>query len=476
MKHARFETADGTRIMHADGTEPQARDTAGAVLHLLPQLHVDREVIAACPSPRVRCTATLLSPAGHWPMPRELVVRQPLPNQCFLVGGTPDSRYGFLVPLPPELPDTVVVRFEWRFTDAGQIDALCCLGEGLATAVDHTLRLHLQPGGHGQIFSTDIAAWPVDDDADPPFRRQPFAVLSGDRLPLIREDHVSMRVDAQSGVLALDEQVEVPGILLDDIWGFAEFAAERLHEVAQTAVFDPASPGTLAHRANACVELPAEVLVRAVRLARDVPYGPGTPFGGSMAACERHPALQALCGWWNRNAPDPRHRRAGLCSVGLRVRDDGEYWNACHETPNMPVDDVVKAPEIAARVGDGVLVAFHQGQHAATFPEAGGCDLHDVAGTLWQAVGVTEAEVRRGEADEGWYVLSGLAALPDRFPAAWEWLTGIALHGHGQPTDDLPMECSAMPASSGRRSRQDPVAHAGLSKALARLKSRVGKA
>lgn len=441
MKHAGFETADGA--------EPQPWDTTGPVLHLLPQLHVGREVIAACPSPRVRCTATLLSPADGWAMPHDLVVRQPLPNRCFLVAGTADSRYGFLVPLPPELPDTVVVRFEWRFSDAGQADALCRLG--VVVAIDHTLRLRPQPGGHGQVFSTDAAAWPVDDDAEPPFRRQPFAVLSADRLPAAREGNVFTRVDAQSGVLVLDEQVDVLGILLGDIWGFDEFEAECLHEVRQTAVFDPTSPGTLAHRANACVGMPAEVLVRAVRLARDVPYGPDTAYAGSMAACERHPALLALCGWWNRNAPELRHRRAGLCSVELRVRDDGEYWNSYHETPNMPVDGLAKTPEITARVGDIVLIAFHQGQHAARFPEAGGCDLHDVAGGLWQTVGVTEAEVRCGEADEGWYVLSGLAALPDRFPAAWDWLTGAAMHDHGQPADDLRVERRVMSAFSGRR-------------------------
>ena len=447
MKHARLETADGT--------EPQPWDTASPVLHLLPQLHVGRDVIAACPSPRVRCTATILSPDARWPLPHELVVRQPLPNRCFLVAGTPDSRYGFLVPLPPELPDTVVVRFEWRFTDAGQADALRRLGDGAATVVDHTLRLRLRlrPGGHGQVFSTDTAAWPVDDGAEAPFRRQPFAVLSGDRLPAAREGNASVWMDAQSGVLVLDEQVDVPGILLSDIWGFAEFEAECLHEIGQTTVFDPASPGTLAHRANACVEMPAEILARAVRLARDIPYGRHTPYHGSMAACERHPALAALCGWWNSNAPDPRHRRAGLCSVELRVRDDGEYWNAYHETPNMPVDNPVKTPEIAARVGDVVLVAFHQGQHAATFPEAGGCALHDVAGNPWQTVGVTEAEMRCGEADEGWYVLSGLAALPDRFPAAWDWLTGNALRGHEQPADGPSGDCRATPASSGRRPR-----------------------
>ena len=473
MKHARLETADGSRIVRADGTEPQPWDTASPVLHLLPQLHVSRDVIAVCPSPRIRCTATLLSPAARWPMPHELVVRQPLPNRCFMVAGTPDSRYGFLVPLPPELPDTVVVRFEWRFTDAGQIDALRRLGDGTTTTVDHTLRLRLRPGGHGQVFSTDTAAWPVDDGAEAPFRRQPFAVLSADGLPAAREGNASVRMDARSDVLTLDEQVDVPGILLSDIWGFAEFEAECLHEVRQTTVFDPASPGTLAHRANACVGIPAEVLVQAVRFARDVPYGPGTPYAGSMAACERHPALRTLCGWWNSNAPDPQHRRAGLCSVELRVRDDGEYWNACHETPNMPVDNPVKTPEIAARVGDVVLVAFHQGQHAATFPEAGGCALHDVAGHPWQTVGVTEAEVRCGEVDEGWHVLSGLAALPDRFPAAWDWLTGNALRGYKQPADGPSVECRATPLSPGRRPRRDPGARAGLSRMLARLRARM---
>lgn len=83
--------------------------------------------------------------------------------------------------------------------------------------------------------------------------------------------------------------------------------------------------------------------------------------------------------------------------------------------------------------------------------------------------------MRCGEADEGWYVLSGLAALPDRFPAAWDWLTGAAMHDHGQPADDLRVKRRAMSASSDRCSSQDSVARADVSKALLRLKAGVTK-
>lgn len=377
MKHARIDTPDGSRIVHADGTEPKARDTAGPVLHLLPKLYVGPAVIAACPSPRVACTASIVSPARRWQMPLgSLVVRQPLPNRCYLVAGTLDSRYGFTVPLPSTLPEEVAVRFEWRFTDAVQAATVRGLDDGNAVVVDHLIRLRLRLTGRGQVFSMDVTAWPDRDHGVlAPCRRHPVAVLKADSLSDPRQESVLARHDPDTGALLLDGQLDVPGILLSDIWGLAEFADEQLHEVGQTIHFPPASSDTLAHRANACIEMPAEILVEAVRLARAIPFGEDTPYAGSMAACERHPALLTLCGWWNRNVLDPRHRRAGLCGIDVRVRDDGEYWPAYHETPNRPVDLPVKSPEIAARVGDVVLVEFHQGQHAATFLGGHGCEL-----------------------------------------------------------------------------------------------------
>ncbi len=514
MKHARIDTPDGFRIVHADGTEPEPRDTAGPMLHLLPKLYVGPGVIAACPSPRVACTARIVSPATRWQMLLgSLVVRQPLPNRCYLVAGTSDSRYGFMVPLPPTLPEEVAVRFEWRFTDPAQAAAVRGLDGGNAAVVDHLIRLRLRSTGRGQVFSMDTGAWP-STDSSPPVRRklQASAVLRADSLPGARRESVLARHDPDSDDLLLDEQLDVPGILLSDIWGLDEFSEEQLHEVGQTVEFAPASSDTLAHRDNACIGMPAEVLVEAVRLARAIPLGEDTPYAGSMAACERHPALLALCGWWNRNAPDPLHRRAGLCGIDVRVRDDGEYWNACHETPNRPVDFPVKSPEIAARIGDVVLVEFHQGQHAATFLGGHGCELWDVAGNPWQTVGVSEADVRSGECDEAWYPLAGLAAFPGRFPKAWEWLTGDpgpdvrdrpwdpsssiepgsrALIGQDRSSraplpagimDDPPTseaaagsvaDRHAIPASMGRCQGHDPVARVGRGGMLLRLLDRL---
>ena len=435
MRHARIDTPDGSRIIRADGTEPRPWDTAGPALHVLPKLYVDRDALSAVSPRHVRCTAKVLSPAGRWPMPQELVVRQPLPNQRFFVAGTRDSRFGFLLPLPPRLPEAVVIQFEWHLVDVEPVQSLPNSQGGATALVDHVLELRLRPTGRGQVFSMDVAAWPDDGPSSAaPCGRQPFAVLHGDGLPPERRHSARLERDAESGTLRIDEHIEVPGILLSDVWGLSEFEDEQLHEVGQTTVFDPASPDTLAHRANACIRMPAEVLVEAVRLARAIPFDAHSAYAGEMAACERHPALRTLCGWWNAHAPDVRHRQAGLCEIYLRVRDDGEYWPLYYETPNRRVDFPVKTPEIAACIGDVVLVTFHQGQGAATFIGGCGCELWDVAGNPWQTVGVAEEEVRSGASDEGWYTLAGLAALPERFPAAWVWLMGRRSGSQDDPT------------------------------------------
>ncbi len=447
MRHARIDTPDGSKIIRADGTEPRAWDTAGPVLHLLPKLHVDHDTLSPLSQRHVRCTARVLSPAGRWPMPGELVVRQPLPNQRFFVAGTRDSRFGFMLPLPPRLPEAVVVQFEWHLVDVEPIPSLPNSQGGATALVDHVLELRLRPTRRGQVFSMDVAAWPDDGPSSAaPCGRQPFAVLHEDGLPPARRHGARLERDAESGTLRIDEHIEVPGILLSDVWGLSEFEDDQLHEVGQTTVFDPGSPDTLAHRANACIVMPAAVFVEAVRLARDVPFGAGTAYDGEMAGCERHPALLALCGWWNEHAPDPPHRRVGLCEVDVRVRDDGEYWPGYYETPTRKVDHPVKVPEIAARIGDVVLITFHQGQGAATYDAGCGCELWDVAGNPWQTVGATADEVGSGECDEGWYTLNGLAALPERFPAAWVWLTADGPSSQDAPA---PVTAAAEPDDDG---------------------------
>jgi hypothetical protein len=104
----------------------------------------------------------------------------------------------------------------------------------------------------------------------------------------------------------------------------------------------------------------------------------------------------------------------------VRVRDDGQYWCAYCETPTMAVDHEIKRPEIAARIGDLVLIEFYQSQHASTFARL--IYHYDVAGNRWTDVGAPEADLRSGKYDEAWYTLDGLAGFPDRFPAAWEAL------------------------------------------------------
>lgn len=411
MKHAMMETAAGPKVVRADGTEPRPFDADRPVLHLLPQLLVPKGM-----SLRPNRMTCHVEASGH-PIP-QLVVRQPMPNRRYCVAGTADTRYGFMIPLagggPSEMPITITWTLPWD--DVGEI-----FGQAM---VRHDILLRLVPTDRGQVYSMDVMShswWRRHET--PPMHRQPWSTFDPDVLPNGRRP-AWRGIDGAAFVMR--EELEVPAGLLSDIWGVQEFEDEQLHEVAQAAGFDPASPDTAAHRANACIEMPAEVLATAIRLAGSIPFDEGSAFSGCMGACETHPATRHLTDWWNAHAPVPAHRCAGFAMPWVRVCDDGQYWCGYFETPNMAVDHTIKRPAMAARIGDVVLVEFVKGQAEATFNESG-MDIYDVCGGTWSSVGVSERDVTSGKYDEAWYALTALAQFPGRFPAAWAWLNGVEI-------------------------------------------------
>jgi len=412
-------------MVDANGQPLGTRDADRPILHVLPKLLVPANVLAtnaydrdglSCYKIELVVTSTLpvdINPEGG------VKVRQPYANRRYFVGGSSLIRNGWVVPLPVDVTE-FDIEFSWRIQGDWQTFR-CDEWE-----VRHLLHVKLLPG-KGVTYTMDGACWPKTKAS--PMQGSPVTPLGiEDETPvhksrsIVRTSDLVWEAENELVGYYVEENLSITGIPLDQAWTIDAHQDEQIHEIKQTALLKLEND---AHRANAPVEMPSALLVKAIDLAREIPFEEADPFARSVdgipGGCERHPAMQLLCEWWETARPATEPFKPGSAVVLVRVRDDGEYWFAYHETPNAPVLNFNPSGQDMARVGDNIAVLFQAVQEAATF-NGDGMTVMLPSGEPWQTIGISKDDFLSGGSDEAWFCLKGLSAFPTRFPATWDFL------------------------------------------------------
>lgn len=440
MKFALYPTVDGSFEIVGPDLKPLGdADAEQPMLHVLPKLYMLRGARPEHMTLNVSCSLPVsIVPEGG------IHIRQPCPNRRYYVGGSADSRNGWLVALPDGVSE-FDIKFQWTLQRPSDGDVT--FG---AWRIEHLIHVKLRAGA-GHTWSMDAANWPHDPDLPPPGKRSPVSIRDMDddaaslleARDIVRSEYID---EAFARGFALDERVEIPGVPLEKAWSINAFNELQIHEVEHTETI---ANGIGAHRANALIEMPARLFLDAVLLARDV------PFSGSVSdtpgGLERHPALKLLCDWWDGVRPAGEPFRPGLCMPYVRVCDDGQYWCGYYEYPNNPVEGFNPGGRNTARLGDLILVQFQAAQESARFDERG-MTIMRPDGTDDATVGVGEGEYRSGKFDEAWYSLDALAEFPRRFPAAWRWIEQECWN-----TSPNKLESDRLLEELGERTDIDPV-------------------
>lgn len=422
MKFAATTTSDGEVItVTPDGHPLSVHDVDCRMLHVLPKFFAPLAALGHLGQDDVelKVTSSLgeIVPAGG------LVIRQPYPNRRYFVGGSTQMRNGWVIRLPEDA-SSFNIQFEWFFPMAYRWMS------SDDWEVRHLIHVTLLPGAK-RVYTMDANCWPRAANAGP-LGRTPVSLSGhaedGDS-PLDGRDIVQLSglcpQDDPSWLVGhyIEERLSIPPIAYEQAWSITAFEEEQIHEVAHATTFSDADDAK--HRANATLEMPAERLLNAIRLAREIPFDKKSAFAisveGRAGGCESHPAMKILNEWWTEQRPDAKGIAVGFAMPWVRVRDDGEYWCGYHETPNESVDVFVPCKTSAARVGDLVLVLFHASWEHFTY-EKHGVAIYLADGQPFSHVGVDRSDVLSGEYDESWYALQALESFPDRFPVAYEAL------------------------------------------------------
>lgn len=428
MKTAIAVRPDGsTRQVRADGTEVGSADLDRKLLHLIPKLMLDRQSLSGFDLGSV--TLEVISPLGSVLAPEGGIrVRQPYPNQTYLVGGSATMRHGWCVPAD-DLPEQLEVEFRWTFQNRHP------QFNGQDWVVRHRLHLNRLPGEH-RTHTMAAYNWPRRTDEAAPIYRAATAFISPAQITdTYCESRQIQSVTAiwdeageQVGFV-LDEEFSMPAIPYEQATAISDFSEPQLHELPQTTLY---TGFVQEHRANGVAELPADILLQAIQLAINVPYSRErdilafAPAGSPSGRFEQHPALRLVCQWWEQHRKDkPGAMSAGLVMPYVRVLDDDQYWCGNLECPPSPISGMAACAQSAATCGDGVLVQFLASVKHSTFSK-GYLDLYLADGRPWADVGVSRADVESGEYDEAWCSLDALSGFPERFPAAYESLVKLA--------------------------------------------------
>ena len=433
MQFALQTLPDGqSRMVDARGNPLGQRDADRPLLHMVPKLWVPAEILGR-PSKRFdggllcdEITLTVTSSLDVDLVPEGgISIRQPYPNRRYFVGGSQLIRNGWIVPLPAGVTE-FDIEFLWLVESAAMWDVY----PTDFWQIQQLMHIKLCQG-RGVTYSMDSSCWPQQDG--PAMRITPTAVfgfekedqIDRERRQILRDCSLYFTEGELQGEVAgyfLEEQVTIPGVPLEQAWSIDAFQDEQLHEVKQTANLGSDNE---AHLSNGPIEMPAELLVRAVHLAQSDEFGRNSPFAkvieGVPGGMEQHPAMKTLCDWWETVRPTGEPMKTGVAMPLLRVRDDGAYWWGDREVPNSPVDGFNPKGRNAARVGNQVLVLFQASQEHATFDQDGMTTfLPD--GEQFSTIGIEKEDFVSGASDEARSCVQALACLPINFPSAWDFL------------------------------------------------------
>ncbi len=430
MKVATMVGNDGGAVLvTAEGKPLGQSDVDCRMFHVLPKFFAPLAALPYLRHPdkdielRVCSTLGEIAPAGG------VRVRQPYPNRRYFVGGSDSMRNGWLIRLP-EGVDAFDIQFEWFFPQAGR-----WIGEDDDWRVCHLIHVSLLPGDK-RLYTMDASCWPRPAHASARLRAAACVSLAGHWedgdmagdcdivgvAGLYAQYPDAPRVEYLVGH-HIEERLCIAPIAYEQAWSLSAFDEEQIHEVTQVSSFGEAA--NAAHRRNACVEMPASVMLEAIRLACAIPFDKESAFAATAGGCETHPAMKALTDWWAQQRVDGARMKPGFAMPWVRVREDGQYWCGYHETPNVRVEDFAPCQAAAARLGDLVLLLFYASWEHFTFDDFG-AQIYLANGQRFASVGVSQAEVLSGEYDEAWYALEALASFPARFPAAYQALRDMS--------------------------------------------------
>lgn len=417
--------------MNKDGQHLGHEDVDLPVLHILPKLFVPPQLLGPintrfkglmCEEIELEVTSSL--PATVVP-PEGIVIRQPLPNRRYFVGGSGLIRYGWIVPLPLDITE-FDLTFRWSI-EGLSLWQLISVDHWI---VEHVIHVTLKPGS-GLTYTMDASCWPYNGTAA--MYRSPVSTLGIEdvdpKQPMHREFLRRTTLTYTDGPLKgelagylEEEKITIQGIPLQQAWSIDAFQEEQLHEVEQTAILTGQND---AHEANGPIEMPAQLFIEAVELAKKIPFDPASDFANSIKGCpggyETHPALQRLCTWWRSARPTGEPFLPAIAMPLVRLRDDGEYWWGDRESPNSKVEGFNPSGRNACRIGSHTLVLFQATQEAARFDQQGMTTFLP-SGEEFVTIGITREMFEAGESDEAFRALEALASFDYWFPAAWEFM------------------------------------------------------
>lgn len=416
-------------LIRADGSEVGVADSCQKMLHLVPTLVLDKQALAYFDIANVRLE--VISDLAELLVPKSgIQVSRPYPNHSFVVGGSADTRNGWCVDAAL-LPSEFDVEYRWTLI-GGHPEVEC-----FDWVVRHRLSIKLLDGKH-RTYTMAVSNWPrLPGEAAPIYRTAQAFVRQAQftedytaHRQIRRADESMVPVKGSKAGLTIEEAVEVPSIPYEQAINIHAYQDKQLHELEQTSTFSRFQDE---HKANGSTELPAATFLKAVSLARAIPYKsrPRLVVTGDGAEdhtgrLEQHPALVLLSQWWEENRPDKGSSfRAGMAMPYFRALDDGDYQCGYMEFPSLPIGTMFSVSTSCATCGDALLIHFLASVKHSHFEE-NYLDVRSADGEVWQEVGVTRDDVKKGLYDEAWNCLDALAGFPTHFPVAYLALKELA--------------------------------------------------